>query len=350
MKFSILIPVYNVEAYLARCLDSILAQKIFSYEVILVNDGSTDSSGSICDQYVQRYPQQFHIIHKENKGLLSARRIGLAHAKGEYVCFLDSDDYLEPHYLEVLATELTTHDPDIIIFGHSLVDNVHRILAVDHPSLPEGLYTDKSKDLVYETLLKGTSLNNLWAKCIKRTIMDTYHDYLSMSHVSMGEDLLQSLPLLDAAKTISIIHTPLYNYYQNEKSITQSKLKIQTINSTVTVLKELKKYALKWNCNLYDLHQRLGLSVVFIIKQLILYRFGKYSYSAKERFQIIERLKQDDIKAFGKEYDPSSDPLSLRLCFLTFRKRWYALFQLLVSGFGLVYFCKKLCSFGSKGK
>ena len=349
MKFSILIPVYNVEPYLSRCLDSILAQKIFSYEVILVNDGSTDSSGSICDHYVQKYPQQLHVIHKKNEGVFSARKVGLVEAKGGYICFLDSDDYWEPNYLEVLVEELTKNNPDVIIFGHNLVGDSHRILAIKHPSLPEGFYGHDSKNLVYATLLKDTSLNTLWSKCIRQTVIDIDHDYSSLYYVSMGEDLLESLPILDAAESISILHTPLYNYYQNEKSATQTKLKIRTINSTVTVLQELEIYALKWDCSLYDLHQRQGLSVVFIIKQLILYRFGKYAYSRDERTQIIERLKQNDIKQFTKRYDPSSAPLSLRLCFLSFRKKWYALFRLLLSGFGSLYYCKRSFSLRKKG-
>lgn len=349
MKFSILIPVYNVENYLSRCLDSILVQNVPYYEVILVNDGSTDSSGSICDYYIQKYPQQFQVIHKRNEGLLSARRIGLSHAKGEYVCFLDSDDYWEPNYLEVLSAEISDNNPDIIVFGYSLVGHSHRILERSHPSLPEGLYEHESKDLVYSTLLKDTSLNSLCAKCIKRTVIDIDHDYSPLYFVSMGEDLLQSLPIFDAATIISILHTPLYNYFQNENSITQSKLKIKNINSTVAVLQELELYALKWGCSLYDLHQRLGLSVIFIIKQLILYRFGKFSYSKEERSQIIDRLKQDDLKAFGKEYDASSAPLSLKLCFLSFREKWYVLFRLLLVILGSLYYCKKHCSPRRKG-
>lgn len=341
MKFSILIPVYNVEAYLSRCLDSILAQKIHSYEVILVDDGSTDSSASLCDHYVRLYPQQFNVIHKKNAGVFSARRTGLGYAKGEYICFLDSDDYWEPTYLEVLDAELAKHNPDIIIFGHYLVGDNHRILATNHPSLEEGMYSHDSKKMVYATLLKNTSLNTLWGKCIRRTLFDMDRDHSSMHHVTMGEDLLESLPILDKAETIRIIHTPLYNYYQNEKSATQTKLKIRTMNSTITVLQELETYALKWDCSRYDLHQRQGLSVVFIIKQLILYRFGKYAYTTEERSQIITRLQQDDFKQFIQRYEPSVTTLSLRLCFISFRKKWYALFQLLLVGFGSLYYCKK---------
>ena len=348
MKFSILIPVYNVESFLVRCLDSILAQKNHSYEVILVNDGSTDSSGSICDRYVQDYPLQFQVIHKNNEGLLSARRVGLAHATGEYVCFLDSDDYWEPNYLEILVAELDKHNPDVIIFGHTLVGNSHRILEENHPSLPEGLYGNDTKQMIYATLLKDTSLNSLCTKCIRREVIDVDHDYSSMYHVSMGEDLLQSLPILDKAETVLILHTRLYNYYQNEKSITQTKLTVKDINSTVTVLQELETYVLKWGYNQEALCQRYGLRVVFIIKQLVLYRFGKNAYSSEEQSQVIERLKQEDIQQFIIKYDPVSASLSLRLCFLSFRKKWYNLFRMLVYSFGLLYYGRKTLIGGKK--
>ena len=103
MKFSILVPVYNVEKYLEQCIDSLLDQTYSEeYEIILVDDGSTDSSGSICDGYEERYPDKVKVIHKENGGLSDARNVGMAAATGEYIAFVDSDDWLHLEYISVL--------------------------------------------------------------------------------------------------------------------------------------------------------------------------------------------------------------------------------------------------------
>ncbi|HEM5303194.1 TPA: glycosyltransferase family 2 protein, partial [Streptococcus suis] len=90
---SVIIPVYQVEKYLKRCIDSVLAQKFIDYEIILVDDGSTDSSPAICDAYSAEYPH-ISVIHKENGGLSDARNVGIKHAAGEYIFFLDSDDWI----------------------------------------------------------------------------------------------------------------------------------------------------------------------------------------------------------------------------------------------------------------
>ena len=98
-KISVIVPVYNVSAYLPRCLESLVAQTLTEYEVILVNDGSTDASGEICQTYADKYPALIQYYEKENGGLSDARNYGLPYATGQYVLFIDSDDYVEPEML-----------------------------------------------------------------------------------------------------------------------------------------------------------------------------------------------------------------------------------------------------------
>lgn len=115
VKFSIIVPVYNVDKYLNRCVDSILNQQFNSYELILVNDGSTDNSGSICDDYALSN-DKISVIHKDNGGLSDARNKGMATAKGEYIIFIDSDDYIEPEALEKFNHQLIkSGNPDVMI-------------------------------------------------------------------------------------------------------------------------------------------------------------------------------------------------------------------------------------------
>ena len=115
---SIIVPVYNVEEYLKQCLDSILEQTFSDYEVILVNDGSTDNSGLICQEYAEK-DSRIRYFEKENGGLSDARNYGIEQAQGEYLTFVDSDDFLDKMHLNVLYTALVSNNVDISIVNYA---------------------------------------------------------------------------------------------------------------------------------------------------------------------------------------------------------------------------------------
>ena len=118
LKFSVLIPVYNTEKYLEDCLRSVLNQTYQDFEIIVVDDGSTDSSGLICDNYQKAYPEKIKVIHKENQGLISARRVGIANASGDYCIFVDSDDYIENNLLSELNKILSQDESiDLLLYS-----------------------------------------------------------------------------------------------------------------------------------------------------------------------------------------------------------------------------------------
>ena len=134
MELSILVPVYNTEKYLRRCVDSLLAQTVEDYEVVLVDDGSTDGSGSICDEYA-RENDRVHVIHQENAGLSAARLAGIRASCGAYLGFVDSDDYVEPDmYERLLAPVRQDAAIEISISGH-LVDSMNG--TIEHPCSAE---------------------------------------------------------------------------------------------------------------------------------------------------------------------------------------------------------------------
>lgn len=124
---TVVIPVYNVEKYLKRCLESILSQEWKCYDILLIDDGSTDNSPQICDNYVKEY-DFISVIHKENSGLSEARNTGILHAKGEYVYFPDSDDWIEPQTFVELAEELESREFDIISFNREFVKSEEEII------------------------------------------------------------------------------------------------------------------------------------------------------------------------------------------------------------------------------
>ena len=142
MKLSVIIPIYNVENYLRRCLDSAIDLDLSDYEIVAVNDGSTDGSPAIAEEYASRYPGLFHLITTANGGLGHARNVGLSLAKGEFVLFLDSDDSLFPGALEEMLRELEQDDGcDVIFFNDDQVDENGQLLSHSVSCAREGVFT-----------------------------------------------------------------------------------------------------------------------------------------------------------------------------------------------------------------
>lgn len=115
-KISIIVPVYNVEQYITRCIESITSQTYRNIEILLIDDGSTDNSGNICDEY-QKKDSRVMTFHKTNGGLSDARNYGIKHASGQYLCFVDSDDYISKHMVEILYNNLIKYSADISACG-----------------------------------------------------------------------------------------------------------------------------------------------------------------------------------------------------------------------------------------
>lgn len=209
MKFSILVPVYNVEKYLPECLESIENQTYRDFEVILVDDGSNDRSGEICDQFKERTTTNTTVLHKENQGLISARRIGINNAKGEYCIFCDSDDFLETTTLDEINQVIEKCGADLIIYNANSVDEGTKTPFFEHV-LKEGIVSDKS--LIYDEFLLSYRLNAIWMKAVKRMIIDVDKDYSEFYSCNYGEDLLQSVPIVKKAEKVYYLDRRLYNY------------------------------------------------------------------------------------------------------------------------------------------
>ena len=128
MKVSVVVPVYNVEQYLQQCVDSLLKQTYKDIEIILVDDGSKDNSPAMCDDYSQKYPDMIKTIHKANGGLGLARNTGMEYAKGEFVTFIDSDDYADEDLIERLVKSADKYNAQVVIGGFKRVDSSGKIL------------------------------------------------------------------------------------------------------------------------------------------------------------------------------------------------------------------------------
>lgn len=237
--FSILVPVYNVLPYLEETFASILAQTCDDYEVVLVDDGSTDGSGEACDAFAQRHCGTI-VVHQENRGLLLARRAALSHAKGRYIVTLDSDDALHPRALEQLAQIIGDHNPDIIAFVYSRARD-YRVFGPSRLSVPSGYYEGEQYQLFQSVVCQGLH-NNIWGKCYKRSIADVETDYSAYCGLTHAEDLLQLIPLAAKARNFYYLDEALYYYRPNPFSSTAAYKRKQLQDLSIAV-SCLLKYA-----------------------------------------------------------------------------------------------------------
>lgn len=231
MKLSIIIPVYNVEKYLNICIDSILKQTYKDYEIILVDDGSTDESGKICDEYVS-VNKQIRVIHQKNKGLSCARNTGIKKARGKYLMFIDSDDFLYNHNCLNLLMSKAKND----IIQYNMVyyyENSNKYVHLNE--LPN--YNSKAK---YINILKDLSSNGQFSisacnKIVKREIIINNNIYFSEKLLS--EDIDWSLKLYLHSNSIKIINEEIYVYRQQRKGSITSNIKNKNIISLYKIIK-----------------------------------------------------------------------------------------------------------------
>lgn len=222
LMFSVIIPVYCAEDYLKECLDSIIHQSYSDYEVILVDDGSTDGSPSICDDYCKQ-DSRFRVIHQNNGGVQSARKTGISVANGTYIVSVDADDWISLDYLERMAHIIETDHPDVILCGHYKASG--KELNKCPLQYRKGLYgrEDIERDILTRLLDDeyGHSFAlSLWAKAIRASIQRNYQMLLD-EKITLGEDIACMAPCIANANSLYIIDECLYYYRQNPDSITK---------------------------------------------------------------------------------------------------------------------------------
>ena len=215
MLFSIVVPVYNVEKYLEECLESIIPQAMNitdGCEIILVDDGSTDSSSKICDDYKEKYPELIQVYHRSNHGLLLTRRFGYQHTSGQYIVNCDSDDMLENAALETLKQYINVYKhPDIIFFNHYNLNRKNKTVEFAN------IFTNEEscrveKQRVLKEYLSGYSIISVCVGICTRQCIDIERDYSKFKGLNNGEDSLQKIEQLERANTFVYVNKPLYDY------------------------------------------------------------------------------------------------------------------------------------------
>ena len=222
LRFSVIVPIYKVEAYLETCVDSILGQSFPDFELILVDDGSPDGCGAICDRYAAK-DHRVHVIHKRNGGLVSARKAGAERAVGDYVCCVDGDDWVALDYLAKMAEAVERYSPDMVCCGavHAGPDR-----QTDEPvGVTPGFY-DRARmegelfPMLIQTPSAAYFSPSVWAKAIRREIYVPAQ--LSVPNaVSIAEDRAVTVPCVVRSRTLAVLDECLYYYRVNEQSMTR---------------------------------------------------------------------------------------------------------------------------------
>lgn len=222
-KFSIIVPIYNVQPFLNQCIDSILGQEYGNFELILVDDGSTDGCPGICDYYASA-DSRVAVVHKENGGLVSARKAGALRATGDYVCCVDGDDFISEKYTKKFAEAIEAYSSDIVCCNYYTFKKDQKKARVMR--FPDGVYDRKRMEReAFPYLLHSQNSQHfpqtIWCKAIKRELYCQIQEKVDPV-ITTGEDCAVAIPCLYKSSSITIIKDPLYYYRCNSNSITRS--------------------------------------------------------------------------------------------------------------------------------
>lgn len=213
---SIIIPVYNAEKTIAKCIESILHNTFTDYEIILINDGSSDDSWKILEEYFDKYPDKIRIFTQENQGVAITRNTGIGHANGEYVMFIDCDDWVDADYLQKFIEEIKSKNLNIVIGGYRRATN---------------------EKTLFEMRLKNTEWSKYmtmapWAKIYRRDFI--LQNNIKFLDNNIGEDVYFNLQAINLTDKISIINYCGYNWFYNTQSV--SNMKQKTMQNSLDVI------------------------------------------------------------------------------------------------------------------
>ncbi|MDO5396828.1 MAG: glycosyltransferase [bacterium] len=333
---SIIIPVYNVEKYLDRCIKSIIGQTYKEIEIILVDDGSTDNSGKMCDEWAKK-DKRIKVIHKKNAGLGYARNSGLEVASGEYIMFVDSDDYIALSTCEKALKNIKKNNSDICYYGHiddyngktiqnDAVPNkllYHGNEVIDEFMADSIAQSDKKTDLPFVIMSAGSVMYS--AELLNKNNIRFYSE-----REYVNEDLLFRIDVCICSERVSVINEKFYYYCHNGTSLTTSYRK-DRLEASVRIYEKLMKLPEKYlDCS--DIRLRCIRSfmnnIIVCLKQEVLYKdkLGK----KRVRKNIKRICSNSAVREALAEYPVSNLPIKQRLLFMGIKSRNIFMTELLV--------------------
>jgi len=291
LKYSVIIPVYNVEKYIDRCLKSIISQNYDDLEIIVIDNGSTDSSGSICDTYASEY-SNISVYHIENHGVGAARNFGLSKARGEFIYFVDSDDYLVGNLFADFADKLVS-DLDLAVFSY------YNSFEED---LTEKQRTEKS--LPFKELFLSDMLYTVWNKIYRREFL--LENNLSFEQYELGEDVRFNLDVYRKVNKIYLSQDSYYVYVIGRKGSAMSGYNPKRLQYQLQELKMVDNLLSDWNLD--------SSNFVNTVKSRILmsniYNITKQNLSVNRKVKLVkDTCERQEIEDFIKNDSSALNPL-----------------------------------------
>lgn len=289
VKVSIIIPVFNVDKYLEQCLNSIVNQTLKDIEIIIINDGSTDSSGEIIHKYKNKY-SNIKVIEQKNAGLSAARNVGIKEAKGNYMMFIDSDDFIDLNMVEILYTKAEKYNCPLIICDLLLYWNDNK--NKKYNKLKQNEHKKYKRDELYKILLSRKLNCQVMNKLYRRDIWNECN--LSFENGRYYEDILPSFICMNTYKEAMFINDSMYKYRMREGSITASSSSKKVLDF-IRCIKIAREYA-KDNSNLKktELHKYI---MSFNIN------YGLYAMELNKGLILEEDLKREILESINLKYN-----------------------------------------------
>ena len=280
-KISIIVPVYNVEQYLERCVESLISQTYKNIEIILVDDGSKDNSGKLCDELAKRDPRIL-AYHKENGGLSDARNYGIDKATSDYVGFVDSDDFVDEDMYEILLSNLLKYDAEISFCRLYDVYN-DKVIKDNTPNEPYLMTSEQAIKMVLEAkVFSVTAVNKLYKKCL--------FDQIRFDKGKIAEDAFIMVDLLSRCEKIAATEAKKYYYMHRENSITTQKFTPKFLNVIEAYEKNAKIVAEKYPNLKYQADTRICWAYFYVLDRLL--KDEEYK-DEKLEIELIQSLKKN---------------------------------------------------------
>lgn len=318
MKFSIIIPVYNVEQYLEKCLLSVVEQNYHDYEIIIVIDGATDGSQEIAENIKKRYPEKnIQIICQENKGLGGARNTGMQYASGDYWLFVDSDDYLDSHALETLAKVTANDKYDMIYFNTYVVDEKGEKLQILQVQPPQKKDTtlEESPELIQ-------TFPAAWNKLYKRSL---FEDGIRYQEKKWFEDLDVALKFYLKAKRILFIDDVLYYYLQRKGSI-MSDSNVQRNMEMLDIFDSILQYYQEKGA-LEKFRDQIEYLAVWKIMILVMSRINMAEPDSKLQDKLVDYMEKNFPNYLQNQYLKNMDAKNFMRVTIASKRNYEELYQ-----------------------
>lgn len=325
MKLSVIVPVYNSEKYLRQCLDSLISQTYADMQIVLVNDGSKDGSGAICEEYKQKYSRIVKYLSKQNEGVMAAWIDGVKIADGEYIGFVDSDDYCDSTRFKAFMDSIELTDADITIGSYKTVDENGQIHVVGKRAekLEQGVCEKAKLEDIKNSFYLGPAFSALrWEKVVKKQLIVNNMHYFD-TKISMGDDIVFTIATLLDAKKISIIDDNGYYYRYNDASITHSfsQKRIEELCRLYRNMDYICNEKGYDACRNLEYKRQLSATISLLLKS---------NMKLKEKWRLLKELRNaSEVRAVLSNNQYPQTSYAVRLKLSLFSLRCYAMLLLL---------------------